>query len=152
MAVFVNPDVWEGVFLLFCLCFLLDSLFMDIAREWGVCYPCGAMKQYVVDELRPPDHEKVKAYLDERYFPGGLERLYWIPLEQEMLTDLQRRHEACQPLYFALELRDHQLACELLVRTRERVRCDCIGYATEIQRNWLIRCIDAIFEELGIKI
>jgi hypothetical protein len=42
------------------------------------------------------------------------------------------------------------LACELLVRTQNRVRCDCIGYATEEQFSWLIALIDDIFNRLQI--
>jgi hypothetical protein len=109
------------------------------------------MKQYVIDELRPKDYELLKACLNQRYLFGDLEGIYWIPLEKEMLTDLQSQHDACQPFYFALEIHENRLACELLVRTRNRLRCSCIGYATEIQRNWLIRSVDALFDELGIK-
>ena len=50
----------------------------------------------------------------------------------------------------ALELGPDRLAAELLVRTRSRVRCDCIHYADERQRNWLVRTVDAIFEKLEI--
>ena len=28
------------------------------------------MKQYVIDELRPADHKKIKAYLDENFGPS----------------------------------------------------------------------------------
>jgi hypothetical protein len=50
----------------------------------------------------------------------------------------------------ALELGEDRLAGELLVRTRKRVRCDCIHYADDRQRDWLIRTVDAIFEKLEI--
>jgi hypothetical protein len=43
-----------------------------------------------------------------------------------------------------------RLAAELLIRTRNRVRCDCIHYADERQRNWLVQTVDAIFEKLEI--
>ena len=39
---------------------------------------------------------------------------------------------------------------ELLVRTKNRVRCDCIAYADEKQFVWLIQYIDAVFEKLDI--
>jgi len=42
------------------------------------------------------------------------------------------------------------LACELLVRTKNRMRCDCIQYATANQRNWLIELIDNMFSRLEI--
>jgi hypothetical protein len=43
------------------------------------------------------------------------------------------------------------MACELLVRTRQRVRCSCIAYATRPQRNWIIQMLDEIFDELNIQ-
>ena len=108
------------------------------------------MKQYVVDELRPADHQKIKGYLDANFPAKGFEDLYWIPLDREQLTDIQNEHTACQPFYFALELLPDRLACELLVRTQQRVRCHCIQYATERQRDWLIQIVEAIFDRLEI--
>lgn len=51
---------------------------------------------------------------------------------------------------FALKLEQNLLACELLVRTQKHIRCDCMAYATEKQRNWLIDQIDAVLEKLAI--
>ncbi len=109
------------------------------------------MKQYVIDELRPSDHKRLKQYLDENFVVSDLGGLYWVPLEPEILTACQAEHRKCQPHYFALELLPDRLACELLVRTRNSIRCECIQYATDRQRNWLIDLIDAIFEKLELK-
>ncbi len=110
------------------------------------------MKQYVIDELRIGDHEKIKSYLDENFGTSGVDGIYWLPVENRILTEIQAAHTDCSPFYFALSLEPNLLACELLVRTRNRIRCDCMSYATEEQRNWLIRFIDDIFEKLEIKI
>lgn len=110
------------------------------------------MKQYVVDELRPEDHAQIKAYLDQRYAVAGFEGLYWIPLAEELLDEVQKAHGDCRPFYFALELTPGRLACELLVRTRQQIRCQCIQYATESQRNWLIDLVDAMLEALKISV
>ncbi len=109
------------------------------------------MKQYVIDELRPTDYEMLKSFLDERFGPPDLGGVYWIPLEQKHLSDTQSSHGDCQPFYFAVELQERSMACELLVRTRQRVRCSCIAYATGPQRNWAIQMIDDIFDELNIQ-
>jgi hypothetical protein len=109
------------------------------------------MKQYVIDELRPTDYEILKSFLDERFGPPDLGGVYWIPLEQRHLSDIQSSHGDCQPFYFAVELQERSMACELLVRTRQRVRCSCIAYATRPQRNWAIQMIDDIFEKLNIQ-
>ena len=109
------------------------------------------MKQYVVDELRPADYEKVRTYLENKYGKPVFDGLYWVPLEKEHYSRVQSDHENCQPFYIALNLEPSLLAGELLVRTQNRVRCDCIGYATRKQRNWLIELVDDMFAELDIK-
>lgn len=108
------------------------------------------MKQYVIDELRPVDYHKVKQYLDEHYGPVEMGCIYWIPLAAEVLTEMQQQHADCRPFYVAIELREDQLALELLVRTKRRVRCACIDYAAENQRIWLMDLVDAIFRRLDI--
>ena len=108
------------------------------------------MKQYVIDELRPDDYKKLKKYLDENFKSSDMDGICWIPLEQENLTAIQEEHTECQPFYFAIELNPDVMACELLIRTKSRVRCDCIGYATEKQLSWLIRFVDGIFDKLEI--
>ena len=110
------------------------------------------MKQYLIDELRLQDHEKIKAYLDAHLKASSMKGLYWIPLEKDLLTARQAEHPTCGPHYFALELQEDRLACELLVRAEQSIRCNCIGYASEKQRNWLIAYIDAILEKLEISV
>ncbi len=109
------------------------------------------MKQYLVDELRPADHDRMKAYLDARYAVSGFEGLYWIPMPPEMLEEEQAVHAECRPHYMALELLPDRLAGELLVRSQQRIRCSCIQYASERQRNWFIQVVDSFFEQLGIQ-
>jgi hypothetical protein len=110
------------------------------------------MKQYIVDELRPSDHQKLKAYLEAHLDTGSMDGLFWMTLEKELWNETQKDHQACWPYYVALELTPHQLSCEFLIRTQNRIRCDCIAYANEAQRNWIIRSVDAIFEKLEIQI
>jgi hypothetical protein len=108
------------------------------------------MKQYVIDELRPEDYQKIKAYLDANFSVAGFEGLYWLPLDEAAYEGAQAEHADCQPFYFALELTPERLACELLVRTNNRMKCECIRYATTDQIDWLIRSVDAISDRLGI--
>ena len=109
------------------------------------------MKQYLIDELRPEDHRKLKTYLDNTFSKSVIGGIYWISLEDRILTDVQLAHADCRPHYFAVDLNEDRLACELLVRTQARMRCSCMGYADETQRNWLIGLIDSMFEELEIR-
>ena len=109
-----------------------------------------AMKQYVIDELRSEDHNKIKEYLDEIYGAAEFGAIYWVPIASDMLTEIQREHTECQPYYFAIDLEENRFALELLVRTKSRVRCACIGYASKDQRIWIMEAVDAIFERLDI--
>lgn len=110
------------------------------------------MKQYVVDQLRYHDYEKLKGLLDQRYGEAAMGAVYWIPLEREVLSPTQCEHRDCQPHVAALELEETRLSLELLVRTRTRIRCSCIAYASEGQRNWLIHTVDRMLEQLGISV
>jgi hypothetical protein len=50
----------------------------------------------------------------------------------------------------AIELEPDRMSCELLIRSSIKIRCDCMGYATKDQRNWLIDRIDTMLNELEI--
>jgi hypothetical protein len=108
------------------------------------------MKQYVIDEIRPPDYEKIKGYLNDTLGDSGVDGLYWVPVDEAVLSEVQLAHDACAPFFIALELGTDRLAAELLVRSRSRVRCDCIHCADQRQRDWIIQTVDAIFEKLEI--
>jgi hypothetical protein len=109
------------------------------------------MKQYLVDELRPADHAKLDAYLKENLTAAGMPGIFWLELPEELLTAEQTAHTGCRPFYCAVNLRQDRIACELLVRSQQRLRCSCIGYADSAQRRWLLDVMDAIFEKLGVK-
>ena len=108
------------------------------------------MKQYVIDELRLDEHYKIRKYLNETYGPAELGDIYWVPLAAQLLTETQSEHADCQPFYFAIQLEEDRLSIEMLVRTKRRIRCDCIGYASLEQRIWIMDIVDAIFEKLDI--
>jgi len=110
------------------------------------------MKQYLIDGLRPQDHELIKHYLDKHYGPCNLGAIYWVELDPDLLTPMQKEHRLCGPHFFALELGRDFLSCELLVRIRTNIKCDCMGYATPEQREWLIGFADAVLDNLEISI
>ena len=72
------------------------------------------------------------------------------PIKENLLSDIQRSHDDCQPFFFAIALEPDQLSCELLVRTRAKMSCDCIAYATLEQRNWIIDWADNLFQTLEL--
>lgn len=110
------------------------------------------MKQYVVDQLRYLDFEKLKASLDQTVGPAELGGIYWIRMDDGLLTPVQAEHRECQPFVAALELQEDRLALELLIRTRNRIRCSCIAYADDRQRSWLIGLVDRLLAQLEISV
>ena len=110
------------------------------------------MKQYVIDEIRFEDYKKIRIYLNENMDISAINGVYWIALDYAVLNKTQAEHLKCRPFYFVIELEPTRISCELLVRTRNTVRCDCMGYATDEQFFWLVRRIDTMLDALDIKI
>jgi hypothetical protein len=109
------------------------------------------MKQYVIDELRPGDYRLLKSRLDDKFGASEVDGIYWIPVDLKFLTEEQASHKDCMPYYFAVVLEPNLLACELLIRTKNKIRCSCIGYADSALRNFIIEFADSLFESLDIK-
>ena len=57
------------------------------------------MKQYVIDEIRPQDFEKVKGYLEETYGGAGVDGLYWVPVDEALLSGVQQAHHRLCTLF-----------------------------------------------------
>ena len=110
------------------------------------------MKQYVVDQLNHDDFQKLRSHLEENYGKPEFESIFWLPIEKSSLNEVQQTHVNCHPFFVAVDLQETQLVCELLVRTKNKIRCECMGYATEQQRNGIIELIDSILDKLGINI
>ncbi|MFH2093073.1 MAG: hypothetical protein ABIJ31_11980 [Pseudomonadota bacterium] len=109
------------------------------------------MKQYQIDGFSLRDYLKLKAYLDEHLEASPLGGIYWLKLDEKLLTPIQKDHTSCHPHLFALMLEETYLSCEFLVRIKRNIKCDCMGHATREQREWLMDQADAILEKLGIQ-
>lgn len=110
------------------------------------------MKQYVIDGLGFEEYQRLKAYLERYLASSPISGVYWLELDQDILTPVQKSHADCRPHVFALMLEESYLSCEFLVRIEKKIKCDCMGYATKEQRNWIMDQADAILEKLDIHI
>lgn len=110
------------------------------------------MKQYVIDQLRQTDYLKVLEFLDAHCERTELEGLYRRELPPELLSATQAEHASCQPHYFAINLDVRQVSFELLVRSSQIIRCNCIAYATREQRDYILAFADGVLDRLEIKI
>ncbi len=110
------------------------------------------MKQYIIDELRLEDYDKLKKYLDDTAEYSGMTGIYRLFLPDELLTEKQKQHQqdGCGKHFITLDLDETQFSCELLIRAKKTLRCDCIVYATNSQREWIFDTVDALVEKVGI--
>ena len=108
------------------------------------------MRAILLDELRPPDMEKLAAHLQAELVPSGLPDVFWLELPPELLSPEQREHEQCAPHRVAAVLELDSLRLELLVRSATSLRCSCTDYVTSRQRDWLLAWVDQLIEELEL--
>ena len=110
------------------------------------------MRQYVVDELRPNEVEKIREYLDKYCELSDIESLYWLRMPDDMLTPTQLEHKDCQPHYAAVELGDKRVKIEMLIRSRQIIRCNCVRFATPEQRTFLLAFMDTMLTKTKITV
>lgn len=108
------------------------------------------MRQFLVDEIPHRQMEEIAAYLKERVTSSGLDKIYWLELPPDLLSPVQRDHPNCGPHYLAIELGKDYLKFELLVRSRERLRCDCVNYTTPVQETFLLKFAHALIRDLQL--
>jgi hypothetical protein len=110
------------------------------------------MKQYVIDQLREFDYYQIKEYLDTNTEGTSLEGIYWVNLPPDLYSTAQSEHSKCHPHYFAVNLTWNDVAFELLIRSRQIIRCNCIAYATKQQRDYIIQFADRMLDDLKIRL
>lgn len=108
------------------------------------------MRKIVLDELTKTDLEKITSYLTAVCQPGGVEGLHWLELPGDLLGESQIGHTACGPFFFGVEVTGDSVNFELLLRSRAIIRCSCVSYATERQRQFLLHFVDTMLEHLNL--
>ncbi len=114
------------------------------------------MRQYMLDEISRSDTSRVRDYLNEHAAAAGLEGIWWVDLPEDLLSPEQFEHRDCRPFRFAVELGepdvgDSFVRFEFLVRSREKMRCACIGYATRVQRDFILAFADRLVDDLALR-
>ncbi|MFH1033262.1 MAG: hypothetical protein V1806_02035 [Pseudomonadota bacterium] len=108
------------------------------------------MRALVLDELRRPDVEKLAQHLGETLHPSAMEGVYWLEMPPDLLSPEQVAHAECGPHRVALVLEEDSLRLELLVRAHQSLRCNCTGYASPAQRQFLLGYVDRLIAELEL--
>lgn len=110
------------------------------------------MRQYVIDQLREFDYNELLKYFNENADSTVMGGLYWAELPRELYTEVQAEHGDCQPFYFAVNLNFKQIAFEWLIRSRNTVHCNCFGYATPKQRDYIIDFANGVLRRLNLQL
>ncbi len=109
------------------------------------------MRQFVIDELNPAEMERVEAFVGRCCEKAAIGRIYWLDIPDDLHSAVQSQHrETCAPFSAAIEFTERAVVFEMLVRSRERLRCRCIGYATEAQRNFILNFVDTVIRNCEI--
>ena len=114
------------------------------------------MRQYQLDEISKSDIPRVREYLHEHAQASRLNDIWWVDLAEDLLSPEQFSHRDCQPFRFAVEVGEMEVGdsfvrFEFLIRSRETMRCACIGYATRQQRDFILAFADRMVEDLALR-
>ena len=109
------------------------------------------MRQYQLDEIPRNDIPRVREYLNQHAVAAGLEGIWWVNLQEDLLSPEQFSHRDCRPFRFAVEVGDDFVRFEFLIRSLKTMRCSCIGYATRQQRDFILAYADRLVEELVLR-
>jgi hypothetical protein len=114
------------------------------------------MRQYQLDEIARKDIPRVRQYLNEHAIASSLADVWWVDLPEDLLSPEQFEHQQCRPYRFAVEVTEPEVGdsfvrFEMLIRSRETMRCTCLGYATRQQRDFILGFADRLVEELALR-
>ena len=111
------------------------------------------MRYYTSDELTRTDTTSLSKRLDAMELRSDIEGLYWLPCPHHLLSPVQQEHAAqCGAHVMALEVLPDTVNLELLVRARNKMRCECVHYASPALAQHMIGYLDALLDELGVHI
>ncbi|MGQ9745372.1 MAG: hypothetical protein ACUVQV_05155 [Dissulfurimicrobium sp.] len=102
------------------------------------------MRQYMVDELRQEELNRIRNYLELNCEPSGLGGLYWLHIPEAYLSKTQLEHKSCLPFCTAIEIGSSWVKFEMLIRSRKKIRCNCIAFATSKQRQFILEFADRL--------
>ncbi len=108
------------------------------------------MRYLVIDELQAKDVDKLAEHLAQSLEASSLPDVFWLNLPDDLLTREQAQHRDCAPHRVAVMLEPDGLRIELLVRGHGRMRCSCFAYAQGAARDFLIRYLDRLIEDLEL--
>lgn len=108
------------------------------------------MRSYMMDEISPGDMEKIRGFLKRNALESSLENVYWQEIPVGLYSRTQTAHRDCTPYVFAIETGHDWIRLELFIRSKEGLRCDCQGYSTLEQRDFILNFADRMLEACAV--
>jgi hypothetical protein len=109
------------------------------------------MKSYLIDEISSSDLDRIRDEMEKSAGRSGLEKLFWIEIPENVLSENQLFHKECGPHVLAVELGRDWIRYEFFVRALKDMKCSCNGYATTEQIHFAMEHADRLLERLGVK-
>ncbi len=110
------------------------------------------MRSYFIQEISPADMPKLLEALSSKAYKIPIKGLFWITLPRHLHSGKQLEHVKCGPYYMAVEAGDDWLKLELLVRCEQKIRCECIAYATAEQRQYMMEYLDQLIRNQDVRV
>lgn len=108
------------------------------------------MRAYLIDELPPSKIKEIRGFLKKNAISSSLDQIFWVRIPDDLLNETQFQHRMCQPHVFAVELGLDWLKLELFVRSLKTMRCDCPGYCTPVQKDFIFNFADEMIAQLNL--
>lgn len=109
------------------------------------------MRAYLIDEIDPADMGQITGYLRKVATSSSMEKVYWLPIPNDLLSEKQISHPHCQPYVFAVELGRDWVKLEFFSRSMKGMRCSCQGYCTETQTDYIVRFAHEMLKNLDVR-
>jgi len=109
------------------------------------------MRYYLIDEISRADIDKINDFLNHSAMRSELEKLFWIKIPRDLLSEVQYQHVQCGPHVFAVELGNDWIKIEFFIRNLMDLQCTCQDYCTSQQKDFLMNFAQKMIEDLGIK-
>ncbi len=111
------------------------------------------MRSYYVEGLEEKQIEKLSELLTSMDMQGSMPGLFWLPIPTSMHTEIQNEHaQQCGPYVMAFEIERAAVRLEFLVRARNALHCNCVGYATPALQMHMMAYVEELFTKLDITI
>ena len=109
------------------------------------------MRYYLIDEISRADIDKINDFMNQSAMRSKLEKLFWIKIPRDLLSEVQYQHVQCGPHVFAVELGNDWIKIEFFIRNLKDLQCTCQDYCTSQQKDFLINFAQKMIDDLGIK-